>query len=84
MTLQLAPLPIMPLALAPLPPLQLWRTSPDENPTEPGWYLTRWRIEYPEARLYWDGVWWCVEIDNHMQRLSHVNIRNWSCEWKRP
>lgn len=82
----LIPPPLLPplAALPPLKPPQLWKRSPDANPTAPGWYVTRWRAEFPEARLYWDGVWWCIEIDNHLQRLAHVNIRNWSCEWKTP
>lgn len=75
-------LPVPVLAMPKLPPLAVWQRSPDVNPTQPGWYVCRWRIEFPEAHMYWDGVWWCVEIDNQMQRLAHVNIKNWSCEWR--
>lgn len=60
-----------------------WRRSPDVNPTVPGWYVTRWRAEHPEARLYWDGVWWCrADADGVLHQLQHQNIKNWSCEWK--
>lgn len=88
----LAPLPPLHAgavrALAPLPPpvlapINVWSRCPDVNPTRPGWYVTRWRAEFPEAKLYWDGVWWC-RADEHgeLHQLAHANIKNWSCEWK--
>lgn len=100
MNLPPLPLPILRTALPSLPVLAMpplpaptparaapWPRSPDQNPTKAGWYITRWRTEFPESRLYWDGVWWCCEIENatgarDLQRLAHVNIKNWSCEWR--
>lgn len=71
------------IALPKLAPLTVWRRSPDVNPTVPGWYVTRWRAEHPEARLYWDGVWWCrADADGVLHQLQHQSIKNWSCEWK--
>lgn len=97
MTLNLPPLPaaiinapkwpVVPLAPPPLPKLpepNPWKVSPDVNPTAPGWYVTRWRIEFPESDLYWDGVWWAVAdpATGELRRLERLNVRNWSCEWK--
>lgn len=94
MTLNLPPLPVgalapLPAFPPPLPVLKLpdpWHTSPATNPSKPGWYPCRWRIEFPEARMYWDGVWWCTAdpATGELRRLEHINIRNWSCEWCSP
>ena len=79
-------LPVPALPVPALPPLAVWQHSPEVNPTQPGWYVCRWRAEFPEARMYWDGVWWCV-VDGdtgEMRRLEHINIKSWGCQWRTP
>ena len=83
MSLLPPPLPLPALLPIPiLPPPAIWHRSPTVNPTAAGWYVCRWRVEFPECRMYWDGVWWCVQDGATLRRLEQININNWSCEWK--
>lgn len=78
------PLPVLRVALAPLAPVVQWSVSPAVNPAKPGWCVCRWRVEFPECRMYWDGVWWCTAdaATGELARLERINITNWSCEWR--